>query len=116
MALLRYFVGTLYASTRVRGGLRTGPAGVFRRRRLQFSGGHRPAGAIGRSYGSVLMIVWPSLSAVVIRFMRVATSELLGDLSRVQERQSAPSWPIWASSVLPVECSICGCSSAGPTS
>ena len=78
-------VGTLYASsTEYAAALRTGPAGVFAAGVSKFLGAIGLPAAIGRSYGSVMMIVLAvTIMQLVIRFMRVATSELLGDLSPV---------------------------------
>ena len=75
--------GTLYASSAEYGAaVVKGPGGVFAAGVAKFLGALGLPEAMGRSYGSVMMIVLAiTIMQLVIRFMRVATSELLGDVS-----------------------------------
>ena len=75
--------GTLYASAADYGAaVVKGPGGVFAAGVAKFLGAIGMPEAMGRSYGSVMMIVLAiTIMQLVIRFMRVATSELLGDVS-----------------------------------
>lgn len=75
--------GTLYASAQEYGAaVVKGPGGVFAAGVAKFLGALGLPEATGRSYGSVMMIVLAiTIMQLVIRFMRVATSELLGDVS-----------------------------------
>ncbi len=78
--------GTIYASPAEYGAaIAKGPGSRLCSRRIQISGGIGHAGRdIGRSYGSVMMIVLAiTIMQLVIRFMRIATSELLGDISPI---------------------------------
>ncbi len=77
--------GTLYASPVEYGAaVKVGPAGVFAAGVSKFLGALGLPADIGRSYGSVMMIVLAiTIMQLVIRFMRVATSELLSDVSPV---------------------------------
>jgi carbon starvation protein len=64
--------------------LAKGPIGVFAAGVSKFLGALGMPAAIGRSYGGVMMIILAvTILQLVIRFMRVATSELLGDISPV---------------------------------
>jgi carbon starvation protein len=76
---------TLYASPADYGAaIKLGPAGVFAAGVSKFLGALGLPAAIGRSYGSVMMIVLAiTIMQLVVRFMRVATSELLSDISPV---------------------------------
>jgi len=76
---------TLYASPADYGAaLKVGPGGVFSAGVSKFLGALGLPADIGRSYGSVMMIVLAiTIMQLVIRFMRVATSELLSDVSPV---------------------------------
>ncbi len=61
-----------------------GPAAVFAAGVSQFLGALGMPAEVGISYGSVMMIVLAiTLLQLVIRFMRVATTELLSDISPV---------------------------------
>jgi carbon starvation protein len=75
--------GTIYASAADYGAaVAKGPGGVFAAGVAKFLGALGLPEATGRSYGSVMMIVLAiTIMQLVIRFMRVATSELLGDVS-----------------------------------
>ena len=76
---------TLYASPAEYGAaLKVGPGGVFSAGVSKFLGALGLPADVGRSYGSVMMIVLAiTIMQLVIRFMRVATSELLSDVSPV---------------------------------
>jgi len=75
--------GTIYASAADYGAaVAKGPGGVFAAGVAKFLGALGLSETMGRSYGSVMMIVLAiTIMQLVIRFMRVATSELLGDVS-----------------------------------
>lgn len=77
--------GTIYASSAEYGAaIAKGPGGIFAAGVSKFLGAIGMPAALGRSYGSVMMIVLAiTIMQLVIRFMRVATSELLGDVSPV---------------------------------
>jgi carbon starvation protein len=77
--------GTLYASPADYGAaIKLGPGAVFAAGVSKFLGALGMPADIGRSYGSVMMIVLAiTIMQLVVRFMRVATSELLSDLSPV---------------------------------
>jgi carbon starvation protein len=77
--------GTIYASAGEYGvAVAKGPGAVFAAGVSKFLGAVGLPANIGRSYGSVMMIVLAiTIMQLVIRFMRVATSELLGDISPV---------------------------------
>ncbi len=77
--------GTLYASPADYGAaIKLGPGEVFAAGVSKFLGTLGLPAAIGRSYGSVMMIVLAiTIMQLVVRFMRVATSELLSDISPV---------------------------------
>jgi carbon starvation protein len=75
--------GTIYASAADYGAaVAKGPGGVFAAGVSKFLGVLGMPADLGRSYGSVMMIVLAiTIMQLVIRFMRVATAELLGDVS-----------------------------------
>jgi carbon starvation protein len=77
--------GTIYASSAEYGAaIAKGPGGIFAAGVSKFLGAVGMPAALGRSYGSVMMIVLAiTIMQLVIRFMRVATSELLSDISPV---------------------------------
>ena len=77
--------GTLYASPVEYGAaVKLGPAGVFAAGVSKFLGALGLPADIGKSYGSVMMIVLAiTIMQLVVRFMRVATSELLSDIHPV---------------------------------
>jgi carbon starvation protein len=61
-----------------------GPGGIFAGGVAKFLGALGLPANLGRSYGSVMMIVLAvTIMQLVIRFMRVATSELLSDISPI---------------------------------
>jgi carbon starvation protein len=77
--------GTLYASSSEYGAaISKGPGAVFAAGVSKFLGAIGLPADVGRSYGSVMMIVLAvTIMQLVIRFMRVATSELLSDISPI---------------------------------
>ncbi|NWF94218.1 MAG: hypothetical protein HXY46_15060 [Syntrophaceae bacterium] len=77
--------GTIYASSAEYGAaIAKGPGGVFAAGVSKFLGALGLPADTGRSYGSVMMIVLAvTIMQLVIRFMRIATSELLSDVSPV---------------------------------
>ncbi|MBP1699532.1 MAG: carbon starvation protein, predicted rane protein [Deltaproteobacteria bacterium] len=77
--------GTIYASSsEYAAAIAKGPIGVFAAGVSKFLGAVGLPAAIGRSYGSVMLIVLAvTILQLVIRFMRVATSELMGDISPI---------------------------------
>ena len=77
--------GTIYASPAEYGSaIAKGPGVIFAAGVSKFLGAIGMPAALGRSYGSVMMIVLAvTIMQLVIRFMRVATSELLSDISPV---------------------------------
>jgi hypothetical protein len=77
--------GTLYANPVEYGqAIDKGPGGIFAGGVSKFLGALGMPPSLGAAYGSAMMIV-PALTIMqlVIRFMRVATSELFGDISPV---------------------------------
>ncbi|MBP8646480.1 MAG: carbon starvation protein A [Syntrophobacteraceae bacterium] len=77
--------GTIYASASEYGAaVAKGPAGVFAAGVSKFLSVLGLSPSVGKSYGSVMMIFLAiTIMQLAVRFMRVATSELLGDLSPV---------------------------------
>lgn len=77
--------GTIYASAAEYGeAVAKGPGGVFAAGVSKFLGALGLPLEAGRSYGSVMMIVLAvTIMQLVIRFMRIATSELLSDVSPI---------------------------------
>ncbi len=77
--------GTIFASSsEYTAAIAKGPIGVFSAGVSKFLGALGLPAAIGRSYGGVMLIVLAvTILQLVIRFMRVATSEMLGDISPI---------------------------------
>jgi carbon starvation protein len=77
--------GAIYASSAEYGAaLGKGPGVIFSAGVSRFLGALGLPASVGASYGSVMMIVLAvTILQLVIRFMRVATSELMGDISPV---------------------------------
>jgi len=77
--------GTIYASPADYGAaVAKGPGGVFAAGVAKFLNVLGMPMELGRSYGSVMMIVLAiTIMQLVMRFMRVATAELLGEVSAV---------------------------------
>ena len=75
--------GTIYASPAEYGAAAAlGPGAIFATGVAKFLGALGMPLALGKSYGSVMMVVLAiTIMQLVIRFMRVATSELLADIS-----------------------------------
>jgi len=74
--------GTIYTSPQdYSAAVKVGPASVFAAGVAKFLGVLGMPADIGKAYGSVMMIILAiTIMQLVIRFMRVATSELLSDL------------------------------------
>ncbi len=77
--------GTIFASpTQYAAAVAKGPIGIFATGVSTFLGALGMPAAIGRSYGGVMLIILAvTILQLVIRFMRVATSEILGDISPI---------------------------------
>ncbi len=77
--------GTIFASSsEYAAALAKGPIGVFAAGVSKFLGALGLPAAVGKSYGGVMLIVLAvTILQLVIRFMRVATSELLGDINPI---------------------------------
>jgi carbon starvation protein len=77
--------GTIYASPAEYGAaISKGPGAVFAAGVSKFLGVLGMPSEVGRAYGSVMMIVLAiTIMQLVIRFMRIATSELLSDVSPI---------------------------------
>jgi carbon starvation protein len=77
--------GTIYASSSgYAEAIVKGPANMFAAGVSNFLGALGLPAEVGRSYGSVMMIVLAiTIMQLVVRFMRIATSELLGNVSTV---------------------------------
>ena len=77
--------GTLYAApSEYAEAIAKGPGGVFAAGVAKLLGAIGLPTDVGRSYGSVMMIFLAiTIMQLVVRFMRIATSELLSDISPV---------------------------------
>jgi len=77
--------GTIYASSsEYTAAIAKGPVDIFATGVGKFLGAMGVSDAFGKAYGSVMLIVLAvTILQLVIRFMRVATSEMLGDISPV---------------------------------
>jgi carbon starvation protein len=77
--------GTIYASSsEYAAAIAKGPIGVFAAGVSKFLGAIGMPAAVGKSYGGVMLIILAvTILQLVIRFMRVATSELLGDIGPI---------------------------------
>jgi len=77
--------GTIYASSsQYTAAVAKGPIAIFAAGVGKFLGALGMPEAIGKSYGSVMLIILAvTILQLVIRFMRVATSELMGDISPI---------------------------------
>jgi carbon starvation protein len=77
--------GTIYASSsEYAAAVAKGPIGIFAAGVSKFLGALGMPAAIGKSYGGVMLIILAvTILQLVIRFMRVATSELMGDISPI---------------------------------
>jgi carbon starvation protein len=77
--------GTIFASSsEYAAAVGKGAVGVFAAGVSKFLGAVGMPAAIGRSYGGVMLIILAvTILQLVIRFMRVATSELLGDINPI---------------------------------
>jgi len=76
--------GTIATPAEYAAAIKLGPGAIFAGGVAKFLGALGMPANLGRSYGSVMMIVLAiTIMQLVIRFMRVATSELLSDVSPV---------------------------------
>jgi carbon starvation protein len=77
--------GTIYASSAEYGAaIAKGPGVIWAGGVSKFLGALGLPAALGSAYGSVMMIVLAvTIMQLVVRFMRVATAELMGDLSPI---------------------------------
>ncbi|MBF0523729.1 MAG: hypothetical protein HQK56_01385 [Deltaproteobacteria bacterium] len=77
--------GTIYATAgEYSAAVAKGPGGVFAAGVAKFLGALGMPAGVGKSYGSVMMVVLAiTIMQLAVRFMRVATSELLGDISPI---------------------------------
>jgi carbon starvation protein len=76
--------GTIASSAEYGAAIAKGPGAIFAGGVSKFLGAIGLPAEYGRAYGSVMMVVLAvTIMQLVIRFMRVATSELLGDVSPV---------------------------------
>ena len=77
--------GTIFASSsEYAAAISKGPIGVFAAGVSKFLGALGLPAALGKSYGAVMLIILAvTILQLVIRFMRVATSEILGDISPI---------------------------------
>jgi carbon starvation protein len=77
--------GTIFpSSSEYAAAVAKGPIGVFASGVAKFLGALGLPTAIGSSYGAVMLIILAvTILQLVIRFMRVATSEILGDVSPI---------------------------------
>jgi carbon starvation protein len=77
--------GTIFtSSSEYAAAIAKGPIGVFAAGVSKFLGAVGMPAAVGKSYGGVMLIILAvTILQLVIRFMRVATSELLGDVSPI---------------------------------
>jgi carbon starvation protein len=77
--------GTIYASSAEYGtAIAKGPGVIFAGGVSKFLGALGLPAQLGSAYGSVMMIVLAvTIMQLVVRFMRVATAELLGDVSPI---------------------------------
>ncbi len=75
--------GTIYASPAAySAAVALGPGAIFSAGVSKFLGVLGLPAALGRSYGSVMMVVLAiTIMQLIIRFMKLATAELLGDIS-----------------------------------
>jgi carbon starvation protein len=77
--------GTIFASpSEYSAAIVKGPINIFAAGVSKFLGALGMPAAIGSSYGAVMLIILAvTILQLVIRFMRVATSEILGDISPI---------------------------------
>ncbi|RJQ77916.1 MAG: hypothetical protein C4519_12850 [Desulfobacteraceae bacterium] len=77
--------GTIYAAPAdYAAAISKGPGGIFAAGVSKFLGALGLPAGVGSAYGSVMMIILAiTIMQLVVRFMRVATSELLADISPV---------------------------------
>jgi carbon starvation protein len=84
LAIFALIIAGTYAPEAYKAAIVKGPGVIFAAGVSKFLGALGLPAALGSAYGSVMMIVLAvTIMQLVVRFMRVATSELLGDVSPV---------------------------------
>jgi carbon starvation protein len=84
LAVFALIIAGTYAPAEYGAAIAKGPGAIFAAGVSKFLGALGLPADLGRAYGSVMMIVLAvTIMQLVIRFMRVATSELLSDVSPV---------------------------------
>ncbi|MGE5840838.1 MAG: carbon starvation protein A [Deltaproteobacteria bacterium] len=84
LAVFALVIAGTYAPSEYGAAIAKGPGAIFAAGTSKFLGALGLPADLGRAYGSVMMIVLAvTIMQLVIRFMRVATSELLSDLSPI---------------------------------
>jgi carbon starvation protein len=84
LAVFALIIAGTYAPAEYGAAIAKGPAAIFAAGVSKFLGALGLPADLGRAYGSVMMIVLAvTIMQLVIRFMRVATSELLSDVSPI---------------------------------
>jgi carbon starvation protein len=84
LAVFALIIAGIYAPAEYGAAIAKGPAVIFAAGVSKFLGALGLPANLGQAYGSVMMIVLAvTIMQLVIRFMRVATSELLSDVSPV---------------------------------
>ncbi len=84
LAVFALIIAGTYAPAEYGAAIAKGPGAIFAAGMAKFLGAIGLPTALGTSYGSVMMVVLAvTIMQLVIRFMRVATSELMSDLSPV---------------------------------
>jgi len=84
LAVFALVIAATYAQADYGAAIAKGPGAIFAAGVSKFLGALGLPADLGRAYGSVMMIVLAvTIMQLVIRFMRVATSELLSDVSPV---------------------------------
>ncbi|MEW6668152.1 MAG: carbon starvation CstA family protein [Thermodesulfobacteriota bacterium] len=84
LAIFALIIAGTYAPDAYKEAIAKGPGVIFAAGVSKFLGSLGMPADLGRAYGSVMMIVLAvTIMQLVVRFMRVATSELLSDVSAV---------------------------------
>jgi len=84
LAVFALIIAGTFAPAEYGAAIQKGPGAIFAAGVAKFLGAVGLPTALGTSYGSVMMVVLAiTIMQLVIRFMRVATSELLSDISPV---------------------------------
>ncbi len=84
LAIFALVIAGTYAPSEYGAAIAKGPGAIFAAGMAKFLGAIGLPTALGTSYGSVMMVVLAvTIMQLVVRFMRVATSELLSDISPI---------------------------------